>query len=844
MRLLLLLFLPLIMTGAEPVPAKNMAFLDKFCIDCHDEDMNEGNLNLDFKNIDWTSAESRKHWTAVYTMLERGKMPPKKKKQPSTAERLEMMKWVDQKLVANSPIGGTPMRRLNKREYLQSLRNIFSLYKHELPQGFPVDNESHGFDTMGEALVISPSHMEAYAESAVKIADYLLPPSQGEVKPRSWLINPQDMTISYSSAYIVDNAMRLASSGIKTRNASWPTKFEAPHSGTYKVALLLSTKNPPKGNQPEFVLSAHTSGGKSKDRVLGKFKIKSGKPQVFQTEVTLYKGENLLFAYSNSPYDYSKGKAKQLKEFLIKEFTAKPRLAAAWAKVKNPPRGGNGWARVKKAMADPKLNIAKYKKGSKEIEKVADAVVKKGVNSGETLVYHYFEEGPNIGIHKVSVKGPFKLIEDASQKAQKEATNKFLNGLNSKSSDAEISTFLNKYLSKVFRRPAKSSEVKAYLSLIRKEMDAGRAFKDGMHLAVRTSLITPSFLYRERGKGALDDYELASRLAYFLTSSPPDFPLLSKVKEGNLSQKGALKSQTERLLKSNHLSKFVADFTSQWLDSNLLDTIMPDPKLFRRFGDSQRAAMKAEIELTFKEILLQNKPLTDFIDPDFIYTDPTINKEIYKLSGKPKGGSGKVKRYTIKRGGENRRNSQYARSYDGNSKWRGHTASSSRCMVIGKCTWNSASGPPKAVPALPPDITGAKSPKEMLAAHMGTASCASCHEDIDPLGFVLESFDAVGKWRTVYPGNKKKKVPVDTTGVMPDGTQLKDVRDLKKYLTENPILFTTCIAEKLMAYATGRPMNYREHKILKEIAKKNIQNGNRFKDLLLELVESDIFKAR
>jgi hypothetical protein len=158
---------------------------------------------------------------------------------------------------------------------------------------------------MGESLVISPSHFEAYAETAINIADYLLPPTEAEQKPKTWTVTPQDMAISYSSAYIIDGAMRLASGGATaTRNSSWPTKFEAPVSGTYKISITLSSKNPPENELPQFGLSTRTSQRNGKERPLKEFNVDPGAAQTFEIEVDLFKGENLLFRYPNAPLNY------------------------------------------------------------------------------------------------------------------------------------------------------------------------------------------------------------------------------------------------------------------------------------------------------------------------------------------------------------------------------------------------------------------------------------------------------------------------------------------------------------------------------------------------------------
>ncbi|MCM8526531.1 MAG: DUF1587 domain-containing protein, partial [Lentisphaeraceae bacterium] len=459
--LILLLFVPQLLPALETMPKAQWEFVSKYCTDCHDEDMYEGNVNLDFEKVNWQSAKVRKHWDKAYTMLERGKMPPKsKKKQPTSEELRSFMLWLDQKLMTSSPVGGTAIRRLNHREYRSTVQSVFGIKDFKLPGSFPKDINSHGFDTEAKMLVISPSHFESYTEAAVKVADYLFPPQKEAFEPREWNIDPKDMTISYSSAYIVDGAMRLASTGSKTRNGSWPTKFETPVSGKYKVTVVLSTFNPPKNKQPVFNLKSQKNGRGSSERDLGKFTIKEGAPQKFEVEVVLYRGETLLFLYENSPYNY--GNKNGFKKFLAKEFVANPKLAAAWAKLGKVPRGGIGWERLKKTMAEEELDAGKFKPGSKALEKLLGSMDKNPVNTGETLVYKYFEEGPNIGIHNVQIEGPLEEIEDQEIKRQETVQNKFL-GTYDKTDGEALTSFVRVYLEKAFRRQVQDSEVSKYV---------------------------------------------------------------------------------------------------------------------------------------------------------------------------------------------------------------------------------------------------------------------------------------------------------------------------------------------------------------------------------------------
>jgi hypothetical protein len=845
---------------ADPIPVKQLDFIGNYCLDCHDEDTAKGDLNLEIEKVDWSSATVRHHWEDLFTRVQRHKMPPPKKKtQPTPAERTAFLTWLDGVLMDKSPIGGAPMRRLNRREYLQSMRTIFDGIDVELPGSFPQDVSAHGFDTNAKELVVSPSHLEAYAESAIMAADRLFPPELPTPEPKAWQVPPADLTISYSSSTLIDGAMRLASSGNKTRNATWPTKFSAPASGIYRVKITLSAKKPPASAPPEFQLGAHSpylKGGR--DRALESFTVTTEEPEVMEAEVTLYSGETLLFSYANAPLNYEKSKGLY-RPFLEKELAANPRLAAAWAKVKKVPRGGNGWARVKEVMkTDKTLKAGKYAAGSEALEKVVKAMIGNSVSSGETIVYKYFEEGPNLGIHNLEISGPHELIEDDRNRKQKNLQSAFLGKEGRKTDDASIRAVLSRHLLLTFRRPVDAAEIEPYLALVKQELDAGKRIDEGYHLAIRASLTSPKFIYRERGD-TLDAYELASRLSYFLSGRQPDDKLLVVAASGKLGKSEIFRRSAQSMLKRKHLTTaFIRDFTGQWLDTNELDTLMPDPKLFPNFTNAHLRVMKQEVELTFDEILTKNRPAIDFINPDFIYTDPSLGMHLYQLAefqprrptakGRPQRipSPGKLKRVAIKRG--QRRGglltmpavmTATANGVDTQAVVRG-------VWVLENLIGMPPPEPPKAVPALPPDISGAKSPKEILAAHTKSPSCASCHEDIDPVGFVLENLDAVGRWRTSYPtrSSKKKTIPVDATGQLPDGTKLQDVRDLKKWLAANPHHFTNCLSQKLLEYATGRHLNYRERKIVGEICDKNLKANRGFQDLLLDLIDSEVFRAR
>lgn len=822
-------------------------FISEYCIDCHDAEIEKGNVNLDFDEIDWMNSKIRHKWTDAYTMLERGKMPPKKKKQPSHQEKMAFMDWLDSRLDQKNPSGDATIQRLTQREYLNTIKSLFQIKDFKLPGNFPLDFPEHGFDTNAKKMVISPSHIEAYTDSALQIADYLFPPIKKKIEQKKWLIPASDLTISYSSAYLVDGAMRLASFGPKTRNATWPSKFEAPQSGRYKIKLDLSSLNPPQGHTPILLLKSQQMLKGNSERILTEFSVSNHDKKTFVAEVNLYRGENLLLYYKNSFFNYNdKNKFSSTLESI---FHQDPRLAAAWAHVGKVARGGNGWAKVKQAYQKPNLNIAPYQPGSKELSDLMDKQLAKNlILTGETLVYKYFEEGPNIGVHHIEVEGPFNRIDDPETLKQMSISKTFVGKEDLHKVDLE--NFFKNYLSNAFRRPAKDHEIQHYINLVEQETKRGNRLEDGFHLAIRTSLLSPHFLYRQKGQGDLNPFEFATRLSYFLSSSPPDQKLYTLVQTKNLYDQKLLNSQIKRYINTHtYLKNFIHDFCSQWLDTNLLYTIMPDQKIFKGFKDIHTESMIDEVHKTFEDILTNNKPTIDFIDPDFIYTTPALAKEIYQLkllsNLKNIKNDHQINKFSIdkgtKKGGLLSMPAVMmatANGVDTQPVLRG-------VWMLENIMGTPPPAPPKNVPALPPDTAGAKGPREKLAAHMKSESCASCHEDIDPMGFLFENFDPVGRWREMYP--KKNNLPsfkIDANAKFSNGQSFKDISEFKTYLVDNPEIFTTCLAEKLMAYGTGREMNYREMKIIKTIVKDNIKNGNKFYDLLTALINSEIFKTR
>ena len=839
--------------ASTAITSPQQQFLSRYCTDCHEPGNAENDVILSDDSINWTKPESREQWELVQSLIDRQIMPPTDSEQPSEKERAGILSWLDTQLVEHSPIGGTPLRRLSSREYRNTIAAIFDLPKFQLPSNFPPDSSVHGFDNQGENLMIAGSHLEAIADTATAIADSFFLPPPPAPEQREVIALPKDLTISYSSACLIDGTMRLASSGPNLRrNATWPSRFLAPATGEYLLEITASVS--PNASVPaELEVSAMTNA-KSNSRVIHKLNLDNTKPRTMTVEARLEKGETVTLRFANGALDYENKPA--YKKLLIELFDEQPRLAAAWHAVGDPARGGSGWARVVEKLNDPNLDATPFINEKSKRDAVATTMTKNSVKSGETLVYRFFEQGPYLAIHGLKIVGPTEVYPSKDEVLRLKRRKEFTSGLSEKSPRAEIESFLQQFLGKTFRRSAHENEITAYANLIQAEHLRTGSLDQGLHLAVRSALLSPAFLYRNIGDGKLTDNELASRLSYFLKSMPPDERLQKIANDAKLGNTKTLLSQAKRLCSSQALA---ADFTSQWLGLDTLNHLMPDVRLIQNFKPTHRASMKLEVQRTFQHVLDNNLPVHDLVTPDFIFTDERLGWDFYGLQQyKPakKRESKKIpkgmQQVTIER--DARRGGLLtmpavlmatANGVDTQPVLRG-------VWVLENILGNRPPEPPNAVPALTPDTRGTSSPRERLAAHMASESCAACHKAIDPLGFVLENFDPVGRWRDHYPlyveeKGKSRRVDgakIDASGMLPDGQALNDIQDLKRWLKDNPEPFVCCISEKLLSYATGRQMNYRERKIIKEIVASQATNEYRFRDLLLALVQSEIFRTK
>lgn len=865
---------------AEEIPSSVQDILFNNCLECHDSASEKGDVNLDRTSIDWTHIQDLDLWLRALDAIDQGLMPPPEEKQPTKEERETVLAFLDKKVLEHTPIGGTLPRRLNQAEYQATIRKLLHLPEFELPAGFPKDTEYHGFNNVGEGLVLSPPHLEAYAKVARDFADEIFPPAKPAPKKKTWSAGTEDMVLSFSASSVHGNALRLASRSVDImRSCSWPSRIEMSDSGTYRISVDASKFLTDKGGsfKEAMILEVYARPVAATDRstvndfrLLKEIKVISEDPQTTTFKADLYEGETVLFRWKNAEMTHDPPYVGDAFEELSEEY---PRFLAAWLKVifpkgdlsktvgTAPLRGRNGWNYVSKYMEDPDLDLTHASIDSEMAQKFFTIAHNGKTNIADCLCHYYHDHGPALEFHHLKIEGPLKLVESPAVLERRERQLK-ITGTSHEGQPKEefVRNMLAEFLPRAFRKPVSEETIESYLAIATRHWGEGHTYEEGMHLLFRNIFISPRFLYRSLDPHGMDDFDLATRLSYFLTQGPPDDTLIGLAQRGRLSATRpsavdkskqdywVLRREAERLMPDNFNDPMIQSFVGQWLDTKTLGGIMPDPKF--NFNETSTKIAKYETERAFAEILTTNRPMSDFIDPNFMFstldfvqrnykfTPPFAQEEGFEMSIKERQ---KNRRMTINRGGRHG-------GLLGQSAILMATANGVDTQPVIRGVWvlenilgMAPPEPPKNVPALTPDTRGTTTPREQLAAHTSDAACASCHQRIDPVGLVLENFDPVGRWRSEWP---KTDTKIDASGVLPDGTEIKDVLEFKAWLVDNIDLFSESVAEKLMIYATGRVPNHPEKREIGDIVHSNHENGNGFRDLILALIESETFRTK
>jgi mono/diheme cytochrome c family protein len=393
---------------------------------------------------------------------------------------------------------------------------------------------------------------------------------------------------------------------------------------------------------------------------------------------------------------------------------------------------------------------------------------------------------------------------------------------------------------RAFRRPVTDAEVDDLVKLVTMVQKDGDSFEEGLCLAIERILISPHFLFKvERGTGdelhGINPHELATRLSYFLWSSMPDDELRRCADEGTLRRPDVLEAQVRRMLKDAKTRALAENFGGQWLQTRALESHTPDRVKFSDFTDYTRMSMKRESDLYFEHVVREDRPILDFLDAPYTFLNQRL-AEFYKMPG--------VKGHEFRKvdlTGTNRR------GVLSHASVLTVTSYADRTSPVLRGKWvleNILNAPPPPPPPNVPSLNDhpAEKPVSMraqLEQHRANPNCAGCHARMDPLGFALEHFDAIGAWR-----EKDGELAIDSSGSLPDGRSFAGFNELLATLKADPAAFTECLAEKMLTYALGRGLERADRKAVRAIAKRVANEDYRFSALVLEIVRSAPFQMK
>jgi hypothetical protein len=405
--------------------------------------------------------------------------------------------------------------------------------------------------------------------------------------------------------------------------------------------------------------------------------------------------------------------------------------------------------------------------------------------------------------------------------------------------DACITSFVTSFGERAYRRPLTTNEVASYLDLATKARAAGAAADDVLSTLLQAFLVSPHFLFRVEldpdpaspTPHALSGYELASRLSYMVYASMPDAALYGSAKSGKLSDPAELQAQLGRML-ADPKEQLAQNFAEQWLGVRAIDTLQPDAKLFPSFNAQLGQSMKKEVDLLFTDFIRNDSPVESLLTSSFSYLDDRLAQ----LYGLPSVGAQmtRVELTTPQRGGLLSLGALLTATSRGN-----RTSPVSRGRWVLSELLCSEPPPPPADVKVPSDnVITATTERAFLAAHRQNATCATCHNMMDPVGLALENYDAIGAWRDTDHGQT-----IDASGSMPDGTAFNGPKELSRIVAKDP-RFRPCLSGALLKYALGRGLNDSDVPYVSDLSQAAQGTSLGWRALLTRIVTSDPFRQR
>jgi mono/diheme cytochrome c family protein len=780
--------------------------LAEYCVGCHNAEAKAGGLNLALFQDAASVSANRASWEEVLLRLQSGQMPPKGLPRPATATVAALTRWIEaefaraDKLIKPDP-GRVTARRLNRAEYNNTVRDLLGV-DVEPASDFPQDDSAHGFDNIADALSLSPTLLEKYLAAAEKIARLAV--FGPELKPQTFRIEPTRPRRSETNPVQITQPPFYTMQDYDATGVSHPGSYHLtyrfPASGEYHFRVRADGAKPP-GSEPQR-LDLYLDG-----QIVQSFEVPN---KVTATN-------ERLPVFMEMRLNVSAGQHELIAAF--------PRLFEGLPPVFNGPNPS-------KLPQPPPPDPARF------FPPLAADATPEQIKARAAQLERFRNRKPQFGgmaVAELEINGPLVYSKGPSAASKRKL---FTCERTQPGCDRKLVADLAQ---RAFRRPVEPAEVDGLLSILTNAQRRGRTFEQAFALVVQTVLVAPDFLYRieqDRAAGAaqpLSPHELASRLSYFLWSSMPDAELLRLADNGLLRRPATQMAQVRRMLRDPKARALAENFAGQWLEIRRLESVQPDRDRFPDFDDYLRVSMLKETELFFQNIVQEDRSILDFISAKYTFLNERLARH-YGIKGVSGAAFRKVDLTGTPRAGILTQASVLTVSSYGNR---------TSPVLRGKYILENVLGtppppPPGNVPPIDESVVGSKlSMRQQLEQHRANPVCASCHARMDPLGFSLENFDAVGAWRTL-----DGKFPIDSTGTLPNGKSFKNAAELLGILQSQRTEFTTSFTEKLLTYALGRGIERYDRAALQQITAKVAAQDYRFSSLVLEIVKSLPFQRR
>ena len=758
------------------------ALLDEYCSRCHNDQDKVAGLSIeDLRGSDVMRGAHADAWEKILRRTSEGEMPPRSKPQPDGAMKAQFIQWLEASLDNHAKLNPDPgratIRRLNRVEYANAMRDLLAL-KVDVARELPQDNSGYGFDNIADVLTVSPTLMDRYVAVAGKVARM----ATGLSSQRSFVTSyelPKDGSIMNAGrpAYNerANDDLPLASRG------GGSFAYYARHSGTYEVAGWLNANT---NNETDRL---------AEDRVSAKVPLTAGAHII-----------GLSFRRQLAPDESVQTLRNDLDK--VPMPTAAPIMLPLDVTVDG------------KKVAQ--ISVPSYR-----------------------LSPRYSQQNFPRDVQQIDVTGP---ISPAAKPASTPSRQRiFICQPSSAAAEAPCARkILTNLAHRAYRRPVTPEDL-APLNRIYAAERKGSDFEHSIEAAVEAVLVSPHFLFLVEQDPAgsrpgtvrrLTDLELASRLSFFLWSSIPDEALLAAAEKGQLHQPTQIDAQITRMLADPRAEALTRNFAGQWLYLRNLDQQRPDFATYPKFDARLRSAMAQETEMFFSHILHSNKSVLDFIAADYTFLNQRL-AEHYNIPGVTGTAFRQVSLDPAShRGG-----------LLGQASILTVTSYGNRTSVVKRGKWvldNMLAAPP---PPPPPDVPALQeshdgkllNARQQLELHRQKPACASCHVKMDPLGFALESFDAVGAYRTSDAGQ-----PIDLGASLPDGTQFSGLSGLQQILMTRKDEFTRAFTERLMTYALARGTIPADMPAVRHISRRAAGDGYRIQTIIRGIVASDGFAMR